>query len=83
IKTSRVGTWDASKHTTREWLNCPGDSGGPIIDRQFRVVGVHSQRSGDPGNDTHGQAWVMIATLTSVRSLGREPPHPDRFNSPA
>src|SRR5262249_44726550 len=62
-KTTRSSTWNSSKHTTNDNLNCPGDSGGPILNDAGEIVAVHSTGGGSngaPGLDGNAQVWSDI-----------------------
>src|SRR5262249_17307125 len=57
-KTTRSSTWNAGGHTSNDNLNCPGDSGGPILDSSGAVIAVHSTGAGTnnaPGNDDNAR----------------------------
>jgi hypothetical protein len=58
---------------------CSGDSGGPALDGERRVIGVLSRGSDPCGTPVYGgvagfRDWIMTTALDAARAGGYEPP---------
>jgi V8-like Glu-specific endopeptidase len=67
-KRQHGATWNASTWNTTPALGCKGDSGGPILDSNDRIVALFS--SGNPGvSDTNARVVPQRALIDRINAI--------------